>query len=118
MRFAVNYENVGFTSEEFDPDEPIASPDEIKAVSDLIFETSNLRLLDITASIDDSVYKNGRDDYGDIKIFVSTIIEVEADNEDEALDFQPPEKVFRIINEKFLGNLDMEDDWEANGISY
>lgn len=112
--FAVQFEDVAFHSQECEVE---LSDMELLGYNETMIAEGNFPegvkgVLKAYATPDDSVYEEGKDEEGDYKSFVCINLLIEADDADEAMDFDPPEDLLTKVTDMISTDLDLEGNWE------
>jgi len=118
--FDVTFEDVGFLTDE-SLSELELSESECGGFTDTslaegTFPKGVVGLVKASWSPDDSVYKGGKDEEGDIKVFVSITLRVEAEDESEADYMTPPEGLLTRITDMLGTEIGLEGNWENTGL--
>lgn len=119
-KYVVSFDNVAFSGsipKANDPVELELSEAELGGFNDTktaegTFQKGVVGVAHCRANPDDSVYKNGRDETGDLKLFVSIGLIVEADNEDQAEQIEPDREMLATLTDMLADGLDLEETWD------
>lgn len=112
--FAVQFEDVAFHSEEREIE---LTEMELLGFNETMIAEGNFPagvkgVLKAYATPDDSVYEDGKDEEGDYKSFVCINLLIEADDADEAMEFEPPEDLLTKVTDMIATDLSLEGNWE------
>lgn len=120
-QFLVTFEDVAFCSPAADDEVELELTEaelggfNDTSVAEKTFPEGVLAVRKCTATPDDSVHKKGRDSDGDVKLFVSIDLLVEAEDLDEAYEFEPPVALLAKLADMLSDDLDLEGEWDNNG---
>jgi len=114
--FDVTFEDVGFLTKE-ELSELELSESELAgftatSIEEGTFPEGVVGVMKASWSPDDSVHEGGKDEEGDIKVFVSITLRVEAEDEDEADYMDAPVGLLTKVTDMLSTEIDLEGNWE------
>lgn len=117
--FVVTFEDVAFSSDPgLDPEKMEVGEADARSFTDAaaaegVLPRGVMGLAGARCSADDSVNEGGRDPDGDLKIFVSVRLLVEADDLDAAEAIDPPAEFLTRVSDMMSTEISLECNWEV-----
>lgn len=116
-QFRTTFECTAFAGAGVDPDLGLTEAECDGVTSTFLaegtFPQGVLGVLGAHVAVDDSVHAEGRDQGGDVKIFVSIDLLIEAADEEAAEEFAPPKDLLSRISDMVSTDYSLDGDWEV-----